>query len=110
MELEFGTWDCGTWDAAESDRVLGEHRRMVTRADLALHGAALDLVEDRARHQQVVQAPADVPLPHVPPRRPPGEHLIVLRFQGAPGVDQAVADDPLELRALLRKLADDARL
>ena len=42
--------------------------------------------------------------------RPPREHLIVVRIERPADVDEAVADDPLELRALLRELADRARL
>ena len=56
--------------------------------------------------QHVVQPPADVALLHVPPRRPPGEQVGVVGFDAAVHVDEAAADDALDERALLRKLAD----
>ena len=47
---------------------------------------------------------------HVAPRRPPGEQPVVVGIERAADVDQAAADDPLDQRALLRELADRARL
>ncbi len=46
----------------------------------------------------------------VPPGRPPGEQLRVVRVQRPVNVDQSLADDPLEDRALLRPLPDACRL
>src|SRR5262245_25375031 len=83
---------------------------MIARPDVLLDDAAARGVEDGLTRENVVQAPADVPLAHVAPRGPPREQLIVLGIERAAGVDQAVADDPFEEGALLGKLADDTGL
>src|SRR3954462_3208662 len=91
-----------TAGSAKSDREVGDHRGVIARTDLALDGAGGDLLEERAAGEHVVEAPADVPLPHVAPRRPPREHLVVVRRERPAAVDeQAAADDALELIALL---------
>ena len=59
---------------------------------------------ERRRGQHVVDAPADVALLHVAPRRPPGEQLVVVRVERPADVDQAARDDALEQRALLGPL------
>ena len=62
--------------------------------------------EERRAGEDVVEPPADVALPHVAPRRPPREHLVVVGIERAADVDEAARDDPFELRALLGQLAD----
>ena len=70
--------------------------------------------EARPRHrvagEDVVEAPADVALAQVAPRRPPGEERVVVGIERAPDVDQAVPEQPLEERALVGALADRVRL
>src|SRR4051794_38416184 len=60
--------------------------------------------------KHVVEPPPDVALPHVAPGRPPREQAVVVRVYGAPDIDEAAADDPLEDCALLGELADCPRL
>ena len=57
------------------------------------HGAASPAIDDRLAREDVVEPPADVALPHVPPRRPPGEQSVVVGIERAADVDQAAADD-----------------
>jgi len=83
---------------------------VVTGSEFPLNEAALHPRKQRLGGQHVVEAPADVALPHVSPRRPPGEQLVILRFERAAHVDQAVGDDPFELFALDRELTDRVRL
>ena len=65
---------------------------------------------ERLAGEHVVEPPADVALAHVAPRRPPREQAVVVGIERAADVDQAAAEDPLDQRALLRQLADRARL
>ena len=62
------------------------------------------------RGEHVVEPPADIPLLHVAPRRPPREQVGVVGLELAVHVDEAAAEDPLDQRALFRKLSDRARL
>src|SRR5688572_1615533 len=82
---------------------------MVAGPDVALDDAGFESGEERCACQDVVEAPANIPLAHVAPRRPPREETVVIRIDGAAGVDEIVADDPLEQFAFFRKLADRAR-
>ena len=88
----------------------GDHRRVVAGADVLLHRARDGARREAGAGEHVVEPPADVALPHVPPGRPPREQAVVVRIERAADVDEAAADDPLEQRALLRQLADRARL
>src|ERR1043166_2352510 len=64
----------------------------------------------RRGSQNVIQPPPNVPLLHIPPRRPPREVILVGGVQGTPHIHQPLRDEPLEQRALFRQLADRARL
>ena len=48
---------------------------MVARAEIALHVQPLTLSQQRPAREHVVEAPADVPLAHLAPRRPPREEI-----------------------------------
>ena len=72
------------------------------------HAVARAASASLAKH--VVEAPADVALPHVAPRRPPREQAVVVGIERAADVDEPAAEDPLDQRALLGQLADGARL
>ena len=60
--------------------------------------------------QHVIDPPANVTLPKVPPRRPPGEELVVVGVERAADIDQPGVEQPREQRALLRPRADLIRL
>src|SRR5712691_2546228 len=86
------------------------HRRVVARADIFLHGAGRRPRGQRLAREHVIEPPADIPLPHVAPRRPPGEQSVVVGIERAADVHEAASDEALDDRALLRQLADRARL
>src|SRR5947207_13047593 len=88
----------------------GDDRRVVARPDVLLHRTGRGAGRERLAREDVVEAPADVPLPHIAPRRPPGEQTVVVGIQRAPDVDQTAAQNALDHRALFRQLADGARL
>ena len=83
---------------------------MVAGADVGKDSAAGRALGNRARRKDVVDAPADVPLPHVAPRRPPGEQARIVGVERARDVDQGVAEQPIEKLALLQPLPDYAWL
>ena len=56
--------------------------------------------------QHVVDAPADVALLQVAPRRPPGEELVVVRIERPAHVHQVARDEVLERVALVATRAD----
>ena len=56
--------------------------------------------------EDVIQAPSHVALPHVPPRRPPREEIVVVGIQRAAEIHEAPADELVHQRALFRELAD----
>src|SRR5262245_32959846 len=84
------------------------HRRMIARPHIHPHRARRRRQRFAGHH--VIQPPPDVPLPHVPPWRPPGEEPVVARIQRAADVYEPATQDPLDERALLRQLPDRARL
>ena len=88
----------------------GDDRSVIARTELALHDAGDGLVCESLARKHQVEAPADVALPHVPPRRPPGEELGILRLHLPVNIDQPVADDLLEKRPFIGALTDDVRL
>src|SRR4051812_18697101 len=80
----------------------GRHdRSVVARADVALDGTGCRAAGERLAGQHVIESPADVALPHVAPRRPPGEQALVVRIERPADIDQASADHPLEQHAFL---------
>src|SRR6476620_1957804 len=83
---------------------------MVARAELALDDAAANTLKERLARKEVIEPPPDVALTHVAPRRPPREHLVVVRVESPTDVDEAVSDDPLQLRPFLWQLANERRL
>ena len=83
---------------------------MIARADLLLHRTRDRAGGERLAGEDVIEPPADVPLPHVAPRRPPGEQAVVVGVERAADVHEAAAEDALDDRALLRQLADRAWL
>ena len=70
---------------------LHHHRRVIAGADVGEHGAARHASRDRAGGKDVVDAPADVPLAHVAPGRPPGEQALVVGVQRPADVDEMLA-------------------
>jgi hypothetical protein len=87
---------------AERRRLLGEardHRRVIRGSDVGEHAALGRRLGKLLAGQHVVDAPADVALAQVAPRRPPGEERVVVRVEGAADVDQAVADQPVSSSA-----------
>src|SRR6266446_6742543 len=84
--------------------------RVVAGADVGEDGAAGRALGDRARREDVVDAPADVALAHVAPRWPPGEQALIVEVERARDVDQVAVEQRLEKLALLRSLPDDAGL
>src|SRR5437867_4395705 len=87
-----------------------DDRRVIARADLLLHRTRDHTRGERRARHDVIEPPADVALPQVAPRRPPREQAVVVGIDGAPQIDQAAAQDPLDHRALFRQLADRAGL
>src|SRR5262245_42958863 len=83
---------------------------MVARPEVGEDDAARRLLRDRGRGEYVVDAPADVPLAQVAPRRPPREESRVVRIERPADVDQAGTEKRREQLALLGALADDLRL
>jgi len=61
------------------------------------------------RGEHVVEPPADVPLLHVAPRRPPREQVGIVGLELAVYVSQAATDDAFNQRPFFRKLSDRAR-
>src|SRR5205814_6350566 len=55
-----------------------DHGPMVAGSELALHQARHRSISNRATGENEIEPPTDVPLLHVPPGRPPREHLRVL--------------------------------
>src|SRR5436309_10501865 len=84
------------------------HGRVVARAYVLLHRARRRPRGERRAREHVVEPPADVPLPHVAPWRPPREQRVVVGIERAPEVHKAPRQDALDERALFRKLADRA--
>ena len=77
---------------------VGDHRRVIARADVAVRRRSARLVDERAVRGDVVEAPADVALAHVAPRRPPREQPIVVGIDVAADVDEAVREQLLDQR------------
>src|SRR4029453_17713513 len=65
---------------------------------------------DRARGENVVDPPADIALAHVAPRWPPGEQRSIVGIERARDVNQGIAEQRLEERALFIALTNDAGL
>src|SRR5262245_19764777 len=87
-----------------------DDRGVVAGADVGPHRAGGRPARERLARQDVVDAPSDVALAEVAPRRPPREEAVVGRVQRAAEVHQAVGQDPLEDRAFVLALPDGARL
>src|SRR5436305_3006529 len=64
-------------------------RRVIARAHFLLHRTRRRPCGERFARKDMIEAPADVALAHLPPRRPPGEHPVVVRIQRASDVDEA---------------------
>src|SRR5260221_42778 len=73
-------------------------------------GAARGALGDRRRGEDVIQAPPDVALAQIAPRRPPGEEVRIIRVERAPDVHQVLGEEPVEELALLLPLPYDAGL
>src|SRR5689334_19906556 len=82
---------------------------MVAGSKLTLDDARRDALGYSLRRQYVVQPPADIPLFHVAPRRPPREELRVVRLQRSVHVNEPMADDSFDEGAFFWKLPDRAR-
>src|SRR4051812_42770720 len=54
----------------------GNHRRMIARSDVFLDGTGYCPCCERCRRENVIEPPADVPLSHVPPWRPPRKEAV----------------------------------
>src|ERR1700730_11723826 len=87
-----------------------DHWRVIARADVVLHRTRLGARREGRAREHVVETPSDISLPHVAPRRPPGEHPVVVGIERAPDVDQPAGEKTLDERAFFGKLADRARL
>src|SRR5688572_21011205 len=83
---------------------------MVAGARFALHRTGPDALGEPPRRKDVVQSPPDVALSHVPPGRPPGEEVGIVRFELPMHVDQTSAEHPLDECALFRTLSGDSWL
>src|SRR5262252_6824880 len=83
---------------------------MVAGAHVFLYRTAGDASRQCFTREDVIEPPADVPLAHVAPWRPPREEAVVVGIDGATDVDEAVRQDALDDRALFGQLADCARL
>src|SRR5438132_10322861 len=86
------------------------YRRMIARADVLLYRTRDEALGDEGARQDVIQAPADISLAHVPPRRPPGEQIVIVGVDGAADIDESPRDDALEKGALFGQLSDRSRL
>src|ERR1043165_2164705 len=87
------------------------HRRVIARADLAVGRTRRRALGERLAGEHVVEAPADVSLPHVAPRRPPAEVVLVVRIELAPDIrEPPLAQELFEHLPLLGQLADGSRL
>src|SRR6478735_5106768 len=100
------------WSRTDSftSRDRHHHGCVIARSDIGEYDALGDAIRDRARREDVIDAPADVALAHVPPRRPPGEELRIGGLARPPHVDEMLAEKPVEELPFLRALPDDARL
>ena len=74
---------------------------MVARSHLALHHRRGGARRQLLARGHVVDAPADVALAQVAPRRPPGEERVVVGIEPAADVDEPFAEEALEQLALL---------
>src|SRR2546427_4020015 len=75
---------------------------MVARAELAEAAARSCFFRERGAGENVVDAPADVPLAQVAPRRPPGEEAVVGRGELPAEVDQPAREELREQLAFGR--------
>src|SRR2546421_12088022 len=89
---------------------LRDHWPVIARPELTPHHARHRAVGNRTAREYHIEAPADVALLHVPPRRPPREEIGILRLHLAMHVYEAMTDDLLEKRSFLRPLTDAIRL
>src|SRR6266568_1036840 len=105
-----GVLDPATYQGRRRSVELGHHRRVIARPIVREHRAAADASGEVRSGEDVVDPPPDVPLAQVPPRRPVREEAVVRRIHRPPDVHEAVADEALEERALVRALADRALL
>src|SRR5688500_13109266 len=91
---------------ADLSAELGDHGRVIARADLSADDAAPDAAVKRFTREHIIQAPPDVALTHVAPGGPPREHRVVSRLERPPDVHQSMTDDPFELLAFFGQLSD----
>src|SRR5688572_4952577 len=83
---------------------------MVARAEVALHDARLRAFGHAGRGKDVVEAPSDVALAHVAPRRPPGEEAGVVRVELAPDIDEVLAQQFCKQLTLFAPLSHELRV
>src|ERR687888_1915956 len=83
---------------------------VIARAHILLHRTRGRTRRERFGCEHVIEAPSDVALAQVAPRRPPREEPVVVWIERAADVDEPAAEDSLDHRALFGKLADRARL
>src|SRR3989442_14180557 len=84
--------------------------RVIAGPHVFLHRTCRHPGGERLAAEHVIEPPAALPLPHVPPRRPPREPTVIAGIERSADVHEAAAQNPLDHRALLGKLANRARL
>jgi len=92
---------------ADLDIKDGYHWPVIACPSLPLHHARRGARGERLAGEDVVQPPADVALPHVAPRRPPGEEISVVGLKRAMHIDETMAEDALHQLALVGPLPRD---
>src|SRR5678815_1566211 len=79
---------------------------MIASADLAIGGAADRFSRQRFAGQDVIDTPTDIPFAQLAPGRPPGEEIIVVRFEYAADVDESTGEQTLEKLSFIGPLSD----
>src|SRR5215831_3908139 len=83
---------------------------MIARPDLGEYLARFNTLGDRPGREDVVDSPADVPLPHVAPRGPPREDVGILGIGRPHDIDEIGRKQRVEQLAFLEPLSDDPGL
>src|SRR5207302_2727054 len=77
---------------------------------LAVRRAGGRALSERLAGENVVEAPADVPLPQISPRRPPREVVLVVGVKLSRDIDKSLTEDGFNELALFGTLTDDVGL
>ena len=88
-------------------RELDDDGAVIASRDVLSDVAGLHRLRELLAGEDEVNSPADVLLPQVSPRRPPGEDAINARM-GAHEIDEAMIDRATKERTLIRSLTDRA--